>query len=301
MKTLTTLALAATLHAADWKLARDGAGHVVEADLTSAWVTDADLAKLGDWPTLRKINLAGTRVTDVGFEHLRRLPGVVDLSCYFCDFITEDAVVNLRGWKKLERLNLHGTRVTSKVFEHLAHLEGLRDLDLGFTQIDDEGFEHLTGLTKLERLAIGGNRLNGSSLAVLKLMPALRVLDVAGIQRVDSGLWGLALSPRNLARIGELTGLVELNLAGATINDRGVDRPGHPDAERKELRDLSALAALPHLERLDLSRQPLTREAVLSLKKLPKLKELRLGLVKTVDEETVAALGGVRVLYARPN
>jgi hypothetical protein len=70
-----------------------------------------------------------------------------------------------------------------------------------------------------------------------------------------------------------------LELNGATLNDRGTDRPGHPDAERKELRDLSALGGLENLEKLDLSRLPVTAEALAALAKLPKLAEVRLGLV----------------------
>ena len=87
-------------------------------------------------------------------------------------------------------------------------------------------------------------------------------LDVGGIQRVDSGLWGLPLTDENLARIAELKQLRSLSLAGATLADRGVDRPGHPEAERSEFRDLSKLAELENLERLDLSRLPLTEETL---------------------------------------
>ncbi|MFN0170348.1 MAG: leucine-rich repeat domain-containing protein [Bryobacteraceae bacterium] len=283
----------------DGRLIREK-GVATAIDLTSTWVTDADMAKLARMPELRRIDLSETRVTDAGLELLKPLQNVGELNCYYAEFLTDDGVRHLRGWKHLERLNLRGTRVTSKVFEHLAQLTSLRWLDLAFTEIDDEGFEHLASLTRLEHLAIGGNRLNGSGLKLLKLLPSLTSLDAGGIQRVDSGLWGLPLTDQNLQRIGELTQLKRLSLAGATLSDRDVDRPGHPEAERRELRDLSALARLVHLEMLDLSRQPVTTDALKALAQLPRLLELRLGLAKTLDDSAapiLRSMKGLRSLY----
>ena len=240
-----------------------------ELDLTSSWVTDADMAKVGQMRELRKLDLSRTKITDFGLERLKPLTSLRELSLYYAEYITEDGIAHLKGWKDLEVLNLRGTRVTSKVFEHLASLTNLRVLDLGFTQIDDDGFEHLAALTKLEKLMIGGNRLTGACLSLLKLLPTLRDLDVGGIQRVDSGLWGLPLTEQNLARLGELKQLRRLGLARATLADRGTDRPGHPEAERSSLPDLSALNGLVNLEFLDLTLQPVTPEAVRSLKIRP--------------------------------
>jgi Leucine-rich repeat (LRR) protein len=170
------------------------------------------------------------------------------------------------------------------------HLKNLKELDLGFTEIIDEGFDKLVDLPKLERLAIGGNRLNGECLAFLKQIPTLRHLDVGGTQRVDSGLWGLSLTEQNLARLGELKQLRSLNLSAATLSDRGVDRPGHPEAERTDLQDLSALQGLVNLEILDLSRQPVTASTLKTIATLPRLTHLRLALCKKIDNRAVEVL-----------
>jgi Leucine-rich repeat (LRR) protein len=243
-----------------------------ELDLTGAWVTDADLAKVAQMPQLRKLSLAHTKITDLGLEYLKDLRNVTELDCYYAEFLTEDGIAHLKGWTQLQRLNLRGTRVTSKVFEHLTHFPNLRWLDLGNTQIDDEGFEQLTSLTHLEHLAIGGNRLNGSGLTYLKLLPSLTDLDVGGIQRVDSGLWGLPLTTENLQRIAELKQLRRLTLARATLSDRGIDRPGNPEAERSEVRDLSPLTRLVNLEVLDVTRLPATEEALRPFSGKPNLR-----------------------------
>jgi Leucine-rich repeat (LRR) protein len=274
----------------------DAQGNIVGLDLTSTWVTDADLAKVAQLRQLKTLDLSHTKITDAGLEHLKPLENVVALTCYYAESLTEDGIAHLKGWKNLEHLNLRGTKVTSKVFEHVAQLASLRSLDLGFTRIDDEGFEHLANLPHLAKLTIGGNRLSGTSLSLLRSLPSLTDLDVGGIQRVDSGLWGLPLTDQNLGRIGQLRQIRSLSLAAATLADRGIDRPGNPEAERSELRDLSPLASLVDLERLDLSRQPVTADVLKGLAALPKLRELRLGLATKLDDSVVPLLLSLKPL-----
>lgn len=268
----------------------DASGAVIELDLKDTWATDADLIAAGSMTRVGKLNLAGTKITDAGLENLRRLRNVIGLDCTFAEYLTEDGIANLKDWSKLERLNLRGTKVTSKVFDHLARHTSLRWLDLAHTQIDDEGFDQLAGLTRLEHLAIGGNRISGQALDALAALPALVSLDAGGIQRVDSGLWGLALTEANVARLAALKNLRVLLLNGATISDRGTDRPGHPDAERTQMREIVGLAALTNLEVLDLSRTPVSARELEAFRALPNLRDLRLGYARNVDDGAVAAL-----------
>ena len=240
------------------RVEKNEAGQIISLDLASTWITDADLEPVGKMSSLRKLNLAHTRITDVGIEHLKPLENVVELNLYYAEYLTDTALAHLRSWKHLEVLNLRGVRLTSAVFEHLAQLTALRSLDIAFTEVEDDGFELLSSLPKLESLALGGNRLTGSALSSLNL-PALRSLDVGGMQRVDSGRWGLALSEDNLRRLSELTELRSLTLTGANLNDRRIDRPGNQLAQRTELPDISKLRALRNLEFLDLSRTPVLR------------------------------------------
>ncbi|MFN7937279.1 MAG: hypothetical protein U0R19_28395 [Bryobacteraceae bacterium] len=269
-----------------------------EVDLSHTWVTDADLVRIGRMAEVERLDLSHTKVTDAGLQHLKDLRNVRELNLYYAEYISEDGLAFLKKWTKLERLNLRGARVTSKIFEHLAGLPNLRELDLAFTEITDEGFDQLMELPRLEKLAIGGNRLTGEGLNVLRQISTLRDLDVSGTQRVDSGLWGLSLTEENLARIGALRQLRRLNLAAATISDRGVDRPGHPEAERSDLRDLSALRGLVELEYLDLSRQPVSAATLQSIASLPRLATLRLGLCKKIDDAAVDVLASMKSLRA---
>ena len=257
---------------------KDSSGKVVGIDLSSTWVTDADTARLGRLSGLRKLDLSHTKITDVGLEHLRGLNQVVDLNLYFAEYITDSGIAHIKGWTQLKHLNLRGTKVTSRVFDHLQGLENLRSLDLSSTEITDAGFENLASLPHLETLAIGGNRVLGPGLSLLKLLPALKHLDVGGIQRVDSGLWGIALNDSNMQKIGELTRLETLKLNGANLSDRGLDRPGHELARRKELTSLPNLKGLVNLRALELNRTPLTRPALDALRELPPVKAPQRGV-----------------------
>lgn len=286
---LLFLAVTPDVEAGKWIAAQgghftaDSTGRIVNVDLAATWITDVDLARIGQLEHLQKLDLSHTLITDVGLEHLKKLRNVTDLNLYYAEYFTDSGIAHLADWKKLLNLNLHGTKVTSKAFDHLSRLTTLRSLDIGFTQIDDDGFENLASLVKLERLVMGGNRLTGSCLSSLKILPALTDLDLGGIQWVDSGVWGLPLTEANLQQIGALKQLKSLSLNGATVTDRGADKPGQAEAERKELRGLAALSGLVNLERLDLSRTPVSAANLEPLRAMPKLRDIRLAMAPNID------------------
>jgi hypothetical protein len=106
----------------------------------------------------------------------------------------------------------------------------------------------------------------------------------------------LALTPQNIERIGSLKQLRTLRLAGANLADRGIDRPGHPDAIRRELRNLEPLSALVHLETLDLSFTPVTAESLEPLRALPRLRNLILGHAANVNQAVQEVLKSMPAL-----
>jgi len=160
VRLIALLALPLALWSQDWRTVQDASGRIVELDLTSTWVTDADMRKVAAMRDLHKLSLSHTRISDLAFESLGQLQNVTELDCSFAEYLTEDAIALIRGWKKLERLNLRGAQITSKVFDHLAQLTALRWLDLSHTRIEDEGYDAaipraIAALRKiLDRLAI---------------------------------------------------------------------------------------------------------------------------------------------------
>jgi Leucine-rich repeat (LRR) protein len=264
-------------------LQRDSAGHIVEADLTFAWLADDDLALLAAMPELRKINLSHTKITDLGLAHLRPLQKVTRLICYYCDYITDGGIAYLKQWRDLELLNIRGTEITSRVFEHLANMKKLRALDVGFSRVNDDGFDALANLEALEELHIGGDKMSGLALPLLRLLPSLKRLDVNGSQRTDSGRWGLMLTDVNFESITALTRLEELNIGGTNVSDVGI----------------KGISSLVNLHALDLSRMELTAKGLEPLAALPQLRRLSLYESVRIDDgaaERLIALKNLEIL-----
>jgi hypothetical protein len=148
----------------------------------------------------------------------------------------------------------------------------------------------LAALSKLRELRCGANRLSGLALTVLKTVAALRSLDVGGYQRVDSGLWGLALNEQNLGRLGGLTELESLTLRGAKLADRGSDRPGSDLAIKKEIVGLDGLAPLTKLKALDLGDLPIKSADLAWLPALTALEQLDIDGSFQIDDAVAGTL-----------
>lgn len=272
------------------KLERDANGQIIRVDLSDTWANDADVRWLGQVPTLKEINLSRTRITGKGLEPLAKLENVASLKLQFAEFLTATDIGHLAEWKNLRLLDLRGTRADSGVFERLVAHRSLEFLDISSTEVDDEGFEELAALTKLAELRCGANRLSGLALTVLKTVPALRRLDAGGYQRVDSGLWGLALNEQNLERLGGLTQLESLTLRGAKLADRGADRPGSDLAIKKEIVGLDKLSPLIRLQALDLGDLPIKSADLAWLPALTALEQLDIDSSYQMDDAVVGTL-----------
>jgi hypothetical protein len=85
---------------------------VVRITLTGRPITDAQLARLQGFPTLRVLELGSTQITDAGLAHLQGLTSLqaLDLSR---TRVTDAGLVHLKGLSQLQTLNLTGTKVTA--------------------------------------------------------------------------------------------------------------------------------------------------------------------------------------------
>jgi len=222
---------AAWIQDAGGSFQKNAAGHIVEVDLTSTWVTDDDLAKLATLSELRKLNLSYTRITDLGLEHLRPLRNVTYLNCYYCEYVTDGGIAFLKQWVNLEYLNVRGTEVTSRAFELLANMKKLKTLDVGCSRVNDDGFDALASLDTLEELHIGGDKMTGRALPLLRLLPSLKRLDLNGSQahrfrplgpdahrrqHREPGRPDAARSPEYGRRLGDRRGYESALAAGAS-------------------------------------------------------------------------------------
>ena len=201
---------------------RNAQGQVIGIDLRASWVGDSDLASIAEIPTLKRLDLSGTRISDHGLRQLKNATAITDLNLRYAELITDQGISALRNWKHLVRLNLEGTKITDGALQQLSALSSLEVLNIGSVQVTDAGVEALTSLTNLKELTLGGNKLTDAGLQPLRQLPGLTFLDLGGTQREDSGPWSVSFTQTGLEAVATLKTLQHLRLNGTLITARGL-------------------------------------------------------------------------------
>ena len=196
---------------------RDTAGRVTGVDLRASWVTDFDLRKLLQFPNLNYLELSLTRITDQGMQEIKSLPGIVDLSLYYAELVTDEGLAAIKDWKKLKRLNVHGTKISDTTLDHISGITTLESVNVGSAMVTDVGIERLASLPNLKELTIGGNELGDAGLQGLRQIPGLTYLDLSGRQGTDSNVWAISMSDLGLDAVLSLKGLRELRLGCTSV------------------------------------------------------------------------------------
>jgi Leucine-rich repeat (LRR) protein len=291
---------AAPAAAQDARAVHDPA-NIVEMSLARTWATDADVERLAEIKTLKRLDLSLTYVSDRGIERLKGLDQLEELNLSSAEFITDAAIAFLRGHRRLKTLNLRGTDVTDTSLTYIAALTQLTSLDIAFTQITDVGLEHLASLAQLEELNLGGNKISGAGLHVLKLLPKLKKLSFYGIQRRNAGwCWAPVVTDLELDTISLLGGLEDLNIGfGVALGAARPEDLGPADSEAEcriaggtRVTDLglAKLSSLKKLRALDLSGASITATGVKTLAAFHDLRRLSLWNVKGMDDAAAAPL-----------
>ncbi len=269
------LCLAGSLNAAtDWieslggSVATDPHSVVTGVDLRGSWVTDTDLRKLAEYPTLTTLDLSLTHITDEGMAELKNLHNVTDLNLYYSEYVTDQGLAAIKDWKKLKHLNLHGTKSSDTALEHIAGITSLESLDVGSTLMTDVGLERLATLTNLKELTMGGNELGDAGLQALRQLPTLTYLDLSGRQGTDKNVWTIVMSTAGLDAVLSLHNLRELRI-GCYAMSIGI--------EGAKFTEVTATAVLPEwLERMRVQ--------------LPKLQVVRFQGCGKIDDASIKTL-----------
>jgi internalin A len=255
---------------------RDAQRNVTAVDLRASWAGDSDLASLASIPTLRRLDLSETRISDHGLRQLKGAPAIEDLNLRYAELITDEGISALKGWKHLKRLDLEGTKITDSALQHLSTLNSLEALNVGSVLVTDAGLESLTALTNLKELTLGGDKLTDAGLQALRQLPRLTFLDLGGVQREDSGLWSVSYTQSGVEAIATLKDLRQLRLNGTLISARGLD--AIKGLSRLELLDvhncpriaddaIPVLSAMRSLRSIDLTGTSVTAAGVEKLHK----------------------------------
>ena len=183
-------------------------------------VHDSDLSWLEMLPGLKDLELAGTKISDVGLEHLRGLTQLKVLS--LPDTVTYAGMENLKTMARLERLDVRPwdwkpdappSNVTDRFVAQLAGLSNLQELDLAFSAVTDRGLTSLKGMTKLRRLWLEHTSITDARLENLKTLTQLEYLNLYQTKITDAGLENLKT----------LTQLKELYLDYTNVTGSGLE------------------------------------------------------------------------------
>jgi hypothetical protein len=151
---------------------------IKELDLSQTRIGDRELKVLTGMESLdklRKLDLAGTRVTDVGVRELKHLMHLCWLDLAGTG-VTGAGVRELGELSTLFALRLADTAISDEELKELKELQTLRSLDLSRTAVTDAGLKHLRALTGLRELWLEKTRISDAAAAELQEgLPATKI------------------------------------------------------------------------------------------------------------------------------
>ena len=255
----------------------DKAGEIVAVQLRGTWVNDSELLDLAALPSLERLDLSHTRISDEGLLFLRPAKRIRELNLLYAEQITDQGMNAIKQWGELRSLNVRGTRIGDGTMAVASGLPQIESLDVTGTAITENGLDSLIPLVKLKRLEMGRNRLREDSLVILRLLTDLEWLDLSGPRSVNRNQRtdGNAMTPALVDAIGELRHLRVLKLGHLNIDSDGlkalasklgrVESLGLELCPRIDEASLAVLASWRSLKEVDLQETAVTVAALHNL------------------------------------
>ena len=97
---------------AQWKALAGSRDQIVELDVRRSHIADADLAKIGQLPRIKRLHLEGNDISDAGIPALAPFKGIEYLDLYGNSRVTDASVDLLAAMASLKRIYLSGTGIT---------------------------------------------------------------------------------------------------------------------------------------------------------------------------------------------
>ncbi len=136
------------------KIAQDTDDLEVTFHLSDKEIGDDQLTPLEKLDNVVWLNLANTKVTNAGLEHVAKLKKLEKLHLERTS-IGDDGLAHLKGLENLAYLNLYGTQVTDAGLEHLTPLKNLRRLYLWQTKVTPDGAASLQAALPELKISLG--------------------------------------------------------------------------------------------------------------------------------------------------
>lgn len=254
------------------------------------------LAPLTSLKTLRAYQLGDGEIRDHGAAHLAKLPRLETIQSNMQ--LTNKGVIAIAKAPQLKALSLSDPQITDECCAALATMPNLTELWFQDCQITDAGLEQISRSQSLEYLLINDAPITSEGLRHLKNLPKLVRLSIDMDVQEDR-------SPDehpSLRRVGELTGLTDLDVDGfagseiewlAPLNNLTALELGWKNPIDDE--GCAVIGGMSKLERLTIHASVATDAGLASLGKLKALKYLSVSCLAT--DNGLAALEGLKSLW----
>jgi hypothetical protein len=220
--------------------------------------TDDALRLFEMQPSVRRLDINDSQVTDAGLESIEGLKRLEWLDLRDAPLVTDAGLKHIRGLSRLRQLLLRRTSVSDAGMVYLKDLKDLQVLDLGMTKVTDAGLKNVAELTRLRMVLFWSNKIEDAGLTYIQRMTQLEILDLGFAPVTDAGL----------EKLQHLEQLHSLGLRGSAVTDAG----------------LSHLEGLRQLRELDLYKTRITDAGLKHLEGLSNLQQLRLGETQVTAE-----------------
>ncbi len=170
-------------------------------NLRGTRVADDDLKQLAKFPKLERLSLLSTAIRDPGLEHVAQLESLVQLSVG--GFVTDAGLKSLAKSRSIRQLALIDAQITDAAAESLIAMPQLESLTLQWTRFGDAGLKQLAAADRLKRLSAESSPFTDAAVEAL-----------ASCKRLESlGLLGEELTVASLKTLEKMTGLRELSIS----------------------------------------------------------------------------------------
>lgn len=163
--------------------------------LNGTQITDKSIRYFLMIPTLDKLEIGDTEITDEGLKKLAKSRSIRYLSLSVGRRITNDGIKNISKMPQLMSLQLDDSiGVDGKCLAYIPDMQNLRFLNLENLKLTKEDLEHLAS-AKLSSLNLSNCQLDDPCLEPLTKISTLRALNLAGNNFTDKGLISLSKLP----------------------------------------------------------------------------------------------------------
>ena len=235
----------------------------------------AFFAHLGELTALESLNVIATKLGDDGIAPLGKLTNLKSLRFTNNGKLSDAGLEKLAGLKNLEIFSFVGTGMKGHAFAKFEGWTRLTRCSFRGSSIDDEGLRHISErFPNLESLVLAHAKFTDAGAVHLSKMTKLKGLEIGTHNATAAALQNLTTLPLEYLQLGE-----GFTAPAAIQTIRGIKtlkRLTLTDCKLTSDDDLKTVAAMKHLENLELSNIPLPEARLPLLKEFAHLKALRL-------------------------